>query len=417
MDASLNENLSQVKWGEFKIGDLFEKIKVKSLSYKTAELPCNAKDEFVLPALTAGIQNQGLNNYVPRSNATILKNVISVSANGANTGATFYQSKEFTVLQDSYAIKWKSERDLLSDNSNLFLTSAISKTIYGNYEWTNKAGWEKIKSEKIQLPIKKGEIDFDFMDSFVAELEAERILELEAYLSATGLKDYDLTLDEQRALNDFEKLKFDKYKVVDFFNVMNTKSILSRNISKNSGKTPYLCASTENNAISSYISYDEKYMDKGNCIFIGGKTFVVTYQKDDFYSNDSHNLALYLKSEEKMNKLIQLYLATCIDKSLKHKYSWGDSISNKKIQKDDVYLPSHNGHPDYNIMETLISAIQKLVIKDVVLYSDRKVTATKTVVQQNKMKTDSGSIYYDDSIRPQVDLPMVAEGKSGYKVD
>lgn len=69
-------------------------------------MPNVATNEYDLPALTAGIQNQRLNNYVPRKNATILKNVISISANGANTGATFYQSKEFTVLQDAYAIKW-----------------------------------------------------------------------------------------------------------------------------------------------------------------------------------------------------------------------------------------------------------------------------------------------------------------------
>lgn len=40
-------------------------------------------------------------------------------------------------------------------------------------------------------------------------------------------------------------------------------------------------------------------MDKGNCIFIGGKTFVVTYQEKDFFSNDSHNLTLRLKEESK----------------------------------------------------------------------------------------------------------------------
>ena len=62
-------------------------------------MPNIPTNECVLPALTAGIQNQGLNNYVPRDNATILKNVISISANGANTGATFYQSKEFQELQ------------------------------------------------------------------------------------------------------------------------------------------------------------------------------------------------------------------------------------------------------------------------------------------------------------------------------
>jgi hypothetical protein len=31
-------------------------------------------------------------------------------------------------------------------------------------------------------------------------------------------------------------------------------------------------------------------------------------------------------------------------------------------------------------METLISAIQKLVIKDVVLYADRKIAATQSVI-------------------------------------
>lgn len=132
------------------------------MKFKTSELPSFKTPEFNLPALTAGIENQGLNNYVPRENATILKNVISISANGANTGATFYQSKEFTVLQDAYAIKFIDKP--LTDNQYLFVVSAISKTIYGNYEWTNKAGWERIKNDNIQLPIKStGEIDFDFI--------------------------------------------------------------------------------------------------------------------------------------------------------------------------------------------------------------------------------------------------------------
>lgn len=74
-----------MEWGEYRIGDLFEKVKVKSLKYKTSELPSEALGEYILPALTAGIQNQGLNNFVPKENATILKNVISISANGANT--------------------------------------------------------------------------------------------------------------------------------------------------------------------------------------------------------------------------------------------------------------------------------------------------------------------------------------------
>ena len=49
---------------------------------------------------------------------------------------------------------------------------------------------------KIQLPMKDGKIDFDFIESFIAEVESGHIAELEsehsamieAYLSVTGLK-------------------------------------------------------------------------------------------------------------------------------------------------------------------------------------------------------------------------------------
>ncbi|AWM34720.1 N-6 DNA methylase [Hymenobacter nivis] len=181
--AKLNNKLQENNWVEFKLDDLFKKAKIKSLKYKASELPSEATEDFALAALTAGIQNQGLNNFVPSHGATILKNVISISANGANTGATFFQSKEFTVLQDAYVIEWNYNNEELSNNQYLFLTAAISKTIYGNYEWTNKASWERIKSQKIQLPTKGQKIDFEFMEAFVAELEAERIGVIESYLN------------------------------------------------------------------------------------------------------------------------------------------------------------------------------------------------------------------------------------------
>ena len=162
--------MQQVKWGDFVIEKYFEKVKVQTLTYKAANLPSEPTGKYVLPALTAGIQNQGLNNYVPVENATVLQNVISISANGANTGATFFQSHKFTVLQDAYAIKWRGD-DELNNHQYLFIAAAISKTIYGNYEWTNKAGWERIKTESIKLPITTdGEIDFGFIAEFVAEL-------------------------------------------------------------------------------------------------------------------------------------------------------------------------------------------------------------------------------------------------------
>lgn len=186
------------KWKNFAICELFKKVKTKSLPYKAGDLKNKYDNVYSLPALTAGIENQGLAYYVPRDNATVLKNVISVSANGANTGVMFYQPDEFTVLQDSYAIEYKDK--ILNSREYLFILSALQKTIRFRFDWSNKAGWEKIKNEEILLPFLNGEIYFSYMEKYIEELEAIRIQELEAYLVATGLKNYHLTKYDEEGL-------------------------------------------------------------------------------------------------------------------------------------------------------------------------------------------------------------------------
>ena len=322
----------------------------------------------------AGTTNAGVVNYISNPVASFPKNSITVDI----FGNVFYRDFDFGAGDDT-GVYWNDEKDY-SKGVMLFFAISIEKSLLGKFSFGNKLRSSQSFDFKIQLPTKNGKIDLEFMENFIVELEAQHIAELEAYLVATGLKDYTLTADEHKVLEDFEKINFEGFNVLDVFDVKNTGNILSRDIVENSGQTPYLCASTENNAVSSYISYDEKYLDKGNCVFIGGKTFVVTYQENDFYSNDSHNLVLYLKDGVKRSRLNQLYLATCVNKSLKHKYSWGDSISSTKIKKDKVSLPTQNNQPNYAIMETFISAIQKLVVKDVVLYADRKIAATKHAV-------------------------------------
>ncbi|MBM0603901.1 restriction endonuclease subunit S [Helicobacter pylori] len=179
-------------WQSFKLGDLFEKIIIKPLPYQTAQLPKEKTPTHELPALTAGILNQGLNNFVPKENATILKNVISISANGANTGATFYQPHEFCVLQDAYAIEFIGDKKL-NDKEYLFFVCAISKVIYNNskYEWTNKASWNKVKNELISLPLKPTanaqtleDIDFNFMHTLINALMKQTIQGVVQYCDA-----------------------------------------------------------------------------------------------------------------------------------------------------------------------------------------------------------------------------------------
>ena len=60
-------------------------------------------------------------------------------------------------------------------------------------------------------------------------------------------------------------------------------------------------------------------------------------------------------------------------------FSWGgSSFSVKIIKEQSIQIPIKENKPDYKTMETIISAIHKLVIKDVVLYVKRKKKELKT---------------------------------------
>lgn len=349
-----------MEWGEFKLGDLFDS---SNGNFDLQKEHINGKGDYVI---TAGLTNNGILGKTDIEARLFDEKSITVDM----FGFAFYRDFKYKIVTHARVFVLKP-KFTISQNQGLFLTNSLH-FISKKFGYNNMCCWTKINEEIIQLPTKNGKIDFDFMERFIAELETERIAKLDAYLTATNLKDCLLTAEEQKILEDFEKGTWDTFNVIDIFDVKNTKNILSRDVIANSGVTPYLCASTENNAVNTYISYDENFIDKGNCVFIGGKTFVVTYQEKDFYSNDSHNLTLSLKNEKNRNKLTQFYLATCVNKSLGNKYSWGDSISNRKIQSDKVSLPTKNTQPDYALMETLISAIQKMVIKNVVLYVNNK---------------------------------------------
>ena len=278
------------------------------------------------PYFTRTVFNNGIAGYVDYLNEEnkIAGNCLAVGMIGMQF---FYMENDFYAGQFTKRAIPKSF--LLTQRIAHYFITLLNKNqlVYQNVLVRD---FEQVfNNTKIQLPIKHGEIDFTIMEEFIAELEAQRIAELEAYLSAAGLKDFELTLEEEQVLSNFAMMEFESFKVVDVFQVKNSGNILSRDIVENSGQTPYLCASSENNAVSSYISFNEALIDKGNCVFIGGKTFVVSYQEKDFYSNDSHNLILYLRNENQRNKLNHLFLATCVDKGLGHKYSWGNSISNK----------------------------------------------------------------------------------------
>ena len=176
------ENLKTISWGEYRIGNLFDKIKTKKLPYKAKELPTSPTGENVLPCLTSSFQNQGLNYYAPKDGATILKGVITIPQN-SDVYRAYYQSNEFTVLSDAYAMDWIYDDSNLTRNQYLFMVMCVNKvTDLPIYSYKNKlGGWNVVKDKYILLPKTNGKIDLDFMNDFISAIIKLAIMDVVIY--------------------------------------------------------------------------------------------------------------------------------------------------------------------------------------------------------------------------------------------
>ena len=367
--------MQSVKWGEFRIGDLFEKIETKKLSFKADELPKQIIDKYTLPCLTSSFQNQGLNYFVPKDGATILQNVISIPSN-SDIYRAYFQSNEFTVLSDAYTIRWVLNNIELTPNQYLFAVQCINKvTDLPIYSYKNKlGGLNVLKNKHIQLPTKNGKIDFEFMENFIAELEAERLAELEAYLLATGLIDTTLTHEEEKVLEEFKNVQWHTFNLEKLFG-KSTRGKRLKSDDRITGALPFVTAGETDTGISAFIGNDVSiFSENTTTIDMFGSAKYRNYK----YGGDDHIAVVHT---ENLPKFASIFVTTAIHKaSYTGKFDYGRNFYAKDADELNISLPTQNHQPDYETMNTFISAIQKLVIKDVVAYADRKIAATKQVI-------------------------------------
>lgn len=313
----------------------------------------------------SGVTNTGVVGYIANPIRLFPANSLTIDI----FGNVFYRNYVFGAGDDT-GVYW-NETNPFSPKVMLFVGAAIEKSLSGKFSYGNKLRSSQSHDFEVNLPTKNGQLDVEFIERFVAELEA--------YLKVTGLDDTSLTAEEGGAIAHLDEAEWVEVPVAEFFAVKNTSTVLSRDVIPGSGAIPYVTAMAENNSVSSYIAHDNAFLEEGNCVFIGGKTFVVSYQPFDFFSNDSHNLALYAPDKLR-TRLSQLFLATCVRVGMQHKYSWGNSISNRKIQDDVIAVPMLDGTLDVGFISVLMTAVQKLVVDDVVRYTADRLNAAREIV-------------------------------------
>ncbi len=399
MIGPLSSQLNAIKWGEFKLGDLFE---ASNGDFDIQKRHINHKGEFVI---TAGLSNNGVLGQSDIKAKVFESHSITIDM----FGCAFYRSFPYKMVTHARVFSLKPKFEI-NHKIGLFLS-----TLFFDYPkkfgYENMCSWAKIKNDKVILPLKPTantqtlkDIDFPFMEKFIAELEqcrlAEleqcRLAELEAYLKATGLSNTTLSNDEENALNLFNGknsrggntpcgLTWQSFKLGDLFEIRPTKAykLTNSHLFDNSAKNPVVTNSSLNNGISGYSSLEPT--EKGNQITYSDTTTSegIFYQKRPFIGY-SHVQGLYpLKYHEFWNEKTLLYIVTAFKKVACGRFNYGNKFNRKIASGMPIFLPTNqHGEIDFHFMHTLINALMKQTIQGVAEYCDAKIQATKEAISQ-----------------------------------
>lgn len=299
---------------------------------------------------------------------------------GAET--MFYQEKDFIGYSHIQHLVPKFK---VFNKAIAYMIITASRIATANkYDYGTKFNRKAMNATKITLPTKDGNIDFAFMETFIAELETQRVVELEAqrkteleaYLAVTGLKDYTLTEEEEETLNSLDKVQWKEYRFADVFNNIQQGRRLKKE-DQIEGSMPFVMAGVTNTGVVNYISNPVATFPKNSItIDIFGNAF---YRNYDFGAGD--DTGVYWNTERKLSREMMLFLTKTSEKALQGKFSYGKKLRSSQSLNLRMKLPTKNGTPDYDFMNTYITAIHKVVIKEVVLYAEKKIQATQEAIK------------------------------------
>ena len=392
-------NVDTSSWKEFLITDLFELCPVKS---KLTKLDlCNTG---AVPVYSSETSNNGINGYTDVAAQFIVNEKTPLYlVFGDHTRSMNIVDESFCVMDNVKVLKPKYS---VSAEALLYISTVWKKAIpdlgYARH-------WSVAKDLSIKLPVKESEeIDWEYMQERITELEQERITELEQYLIATGLNDYELTDEDkdilatkltgggvlQNSISGNGCLKETaEFKISDVFDLYKGKRLTKAE--HTCGNTPFIGSTDSNNGVTGYIGQEPIFSGNAITISYNGSVGQVFYQENDFWASDDINV-LYLKNHV-LNALLYGYLSGALKKAgskFSYSYKWNlermkETLIVLPIQTDANDIPvidqNHTYHPDgyipdWTYMEKYIRAIEKVVIKDVVDYKDSIIAKTKEIV-------------------------------------
>ncbi len=159
INAPLNQKLSQVEWGEYKLSDLFS---ASSGDFDIQKTHINGQGDFVV---TAGITDSGILGKTNVEAKIFEKNTITVDM----FGNVFFRPFKYKLVTHARVFSLKPKRSV-TVNQGIFIANALLY-LSKKFGYDNMCSWKKIQDYTVKLPIKNGAIDYEFMDTFLRILK------------------------------------------------------------------------------------------------------------------------------------------------------------------------------------------------------------------------------------------------------
>ena len=305
-------------------------------------------------------------------------NSITVSVNYATT--VFYQLEPYCASVNILIL----ENDNLDAESAMYVVTMLRKN-NEKYDYNNKISKDRLAETVLSFPVIENpnpdheytvdDIDWQYMRDRIQELERDRIQELDAYLQATGLNNYELTMDEEMALRGFfdNSICWKKFSMRDLgFSIHHGKRLVKQD--RLPGNIPLITAGEANQGVAEYIGNDWSTHEDAITVDMFGNCFL----HDGVCSGDD-NIYFFTSDEWSMKE--KEFIVAVINKSLRGKYSYSRQFRQNDADNLYVDMPcNEDGTINHEYIYIYISAVEKETIKAVVQYKEQLMSIYRSAV-------------------------------------
>jgi len=342
--------LTDVEWGEFKIGNLFDVSNVKGR-------PAENYNSGNTPYISSSGTNNAVISFV-EANKNIITNSGVITVDPIK-GICFYHDYDFVGRGFSGA----SVNILINKNLNKFsgqfICTVIQNTSMSKASYGYLFNGNRLRNGKILLPINsQGQPNWQFMEDYIKQEQKQQVQKIIDY--------YERKLVELAGdVVGLDKVEWKTFRFTEVFQEIQRGKRLTK-ANQTDGPKPYISSTSENNGVDAFIGNKtgiRKFEDVLTLANSGsvGSTF---YQQFEFVASD-HVTAL---KSENADKYAYLFLSTVV-KRLEEKYSFNREINDTRIKREKVILPADKqGNPNFQYMSDFVKKLELDKVQEVLGY-------------------------------------------------